>query len=546
MAINFPNNPSDGDTHVASNLTYTYDAAKGIWNISDQTAVTADLSNVATNILPTATNTYNLGSDARRWNHLYLNGNSLFLGGATISSTGSAVNLPAGSTVDGTAIGSGSGGGVEVLADMAALIAKTGMSAGDQAFISATNGLYIYNGTGWYLIASVTNESPTAITGVNSAYSLATDGTPTVITAVSSDPEGFPLTWSYAVTSGSLGTIATVGQADNVFTITPGTTDPDDAGTFEITFSATDGTTGAVSAASTFTLSFATASKKLTGSGFTTTTGNQRASFLRTGGLGVAFSADGSKMYHCTFTSFGITEYDLSTPWDINTATELGDFVIEDVSGMMMTADGNYFVAVERSGTPVGGSIAVYATQTAHSVIGATMVGSAYNCNNVPNYGSVPNACGISADGTKLWWQHQSSNKSVFATLSTPWNASTATLGEIRNLDATPTAGTGNTLAAFIDRNGAVIHYADWSSNAVNETIRQYVLQTPWTWTATETDSYISSNTTDHTFANPSGSNWQNTSITFAGAENPTGNNVFISEYGGGSLTQFAATVTDI
>ena len=54
---------------------------------------------------------------------------------------------------------------------------------------------------------------------------LANDGTATAITAVSEDPEGFPLTWSYAVTTGSLGSTATVSQTDNVFTITPSTDD---------------------------------------------------------------------------------------------------------------------------------------------------------------------------------------------------------------------------------------------------------------------------------------------------------------------------------
>ena len=90
---------------------------------------------------------------------------------------------------------------------------------------------------------------------MDAAYNLATEGTATIITAVSTDPEGFPLTWSYAVTSGSLGSTATVSQADNVFTITPSSTEAD-AGTFSITFSVTDGATGAVNAVSAFTLGF--------------------------------------------------------------------------------------------------------------------------------------------------------------------------------------------------------------------------------------------------------------------------------------------------
>jgi len=113
----------------------------------------------------------------------------------------------------------------------------------------------MYTGSAWYLIATMTNASPTAITGVNATYDLATDGTATTITAVSTDPEGFPLTWSYAVTTGSLGSTATVSQADNVFTITPSTTEAD-AGSFSITFSVTDGATGAVNAVSAFTLVF--------------------------------------------------------------------------------------------------------------------------------------------------------------------------------------------------------------------------------------------------------------------------------------------------
>ena len=144
---------------------------------------------------------------------------------------------------------------VSTLADMDALIAKTGMAVGDQAFVQSNNNLYLYNGAGWYLVATVENAQPTTISGVESAYALASDGTATVITAISNDPEGFPLTWSYAVTTGSLGSTATVSQTDNVFTITP-STDTANAGEFSITFSVTDGATGVVSAVSDFTLSF--------------------------------------------------------------------------------------------------------------------------------------------------------------------------------------------------------------------------------------------------------------------------------------------------
>lgn len=143
--------------------------------------------------------------------------------------------------------------GVTVYADMAALIAATGMSNGDQAYVTTTNQLYLYN-SGWFLVATGANNPPSAISGVDASYNLAKDGTATVITAISTDPEGFPLTWSYAVTTGTLGTTATVSQTNNVFTITPSTTQSD-AGEFSITFSATDGV-NTISAVADFTLSF--------------------------------------------------------------------------------------------------------------------------------------------------------------------------------------------------------------------------------------------------------------------------------------------------
>ena len=155
------------------------------------------------------------------------------------------------------------GSATAIYADMAALIAATGMSAGDQALVTALNKVFMYTGTAWYLVATMTNASPTSITGVDGTYTLATDGTATTITAVSTDPEGFALTWSYAVTTGSLGSTATVSQADNVFTITPSST-PADAGSFSITFSVTDGATGAVQAISAFTLGFSVTNSRYT------------------------------------------------------------------------------------------------------------------------------------------------------------------------------------------------------------------------------------------------------------------------------------------
>ena len=125
-----------------------------------------------------------------------------------------------------------------------------GNAAGRTGYVSDTNRLYIWNGTGWFQIALV-NTNPTITTGGDATYALAKDGTPTVITLVANDPEGVPLTWSYVVSSGSLED-TTVTNEGAVFTITPG----EIAATFDLTFTASDGVNIDTSASS-FTLSFA-------------------------------------------------------------------------------------------------------------------------------------------------------------------------------------------------------------------------------------------------------------------------------------------------
>ena len=203
---------------------------------------------------------------------------------------------------------------VSTLADIDALIAKTGMAVGDQAFVQSNNKLYLYNGTGWYLVATVENAQPTTISGVESSYSLASDGTATVITAISNDPDGFPLTWSYAVTTGSLGSTATVSQTDNVFTITP-STDTANAGEFSITFSVTDGSTGVVSAASNFTLAFSI----LTYASYDNVSFNVSSQDNII--FGLTFNTDGTKMYIGGNQYDNIYQYDLSTAFDLSTAS---------------------------------------------------------------------------------------------------------------------------------------------------------------------------------------------------------------------------------
>ena len=127
-------------------------------------------------------------------------------------------------------------------------------SAGDMALVSSVNKMYVYFLSGWWLMSSLQNASPSGITGNAAIYDLAADGTPTTVTLSSSDPEGFPISWSHSIISGSLGG-TTVTNVNNVFTITP-STDAADAGTFTLRFAASDGQGGESGSQSQFTLDF--------------------------------------------------------------------------------------------------------------------------------------------------------------------------------------------------------------------------------------------------------------------------------------------------
>ena len=292
MAINFPDSPSNGDTFTANSIVYTYNASTTLWDTISAAGSAIDLSAVNEAIIPDTDVTYDLGSSTYRWKDLYLSGSTLHLGAsATISAgSGSEIVLPSikvGSGSNAVKLSASASGGLQTqavvggvtqavqpaggtvqVADLAAMQAIANPAIGAMVSVVANKTIYMYNGTGFYKIAVMVNESPSAITGVNGAYALASDSTATTITAIATDPEGRPLTWSYAVSSGALnGTTVVQGPGDstgpdtNVFTITPHASN---STTFSITFSVTDGVNGAVNAVSTFTLGFIVTNSKYT------------------------------------------------------------------------------------------------------------------------------------------------------------------------------------------------------------------------------------------------------------------------------------------
>ncbi len=147
--------------------------------------------------------------------------------------------------------------------------------AGDQALVIATGVMYIWNtsNNAWYKVATIVNQDPVITSAGDASYSLATDGTPVSIEISASDPEGVTLQYKYVVSTGSIGSTATVTSSatsggtysalnantlttNKYFKITP-STNSSHAGSFSLTFSATDGVNVATSV-SAFSLAFFT------------------------------------------------------------------------------------------------------------------------------------------------------------------------------------------------------------------------------------------------------------------------------------------------
>jgi len=225
----------------------------------------------------------------------------------------------------------------------------SGASTGDQAYVSGNNRLYIWNGTGWYNIALI-NTTP-SISGANASYALAVDGTATTVTITATDPEGIPIT--YSIASDTSGNVATVTQGTgantNVFTITP-STNTANAGTFSLTFRASDGVNIAT-AVSSFTLQFSISNSNYTTALITSVGANNAVnnSFTDSSTNSHTITANGnatqstfSPYRHGGYSTYfdGSGDY-LTVPDDTSLDFGTGDFTVECWINLPERSSGN-------------------------------------------------------------------------------------------------------------------------------------------------------------------------------------------------------------
>lgn len=146
----------------------------------------------------------------------------------------------------------GGGAGVTTHANLAAFPASP--SEGDLAYAEDTDALYLRKASTWERVYTGTDEVLSFNNDPASTIVLLQDGTATTVNLPATDPEGFPITYSYD-TNPSNQAQATITNSGSTYTITP-STNTSNAGNFTLRFKATDGL-HSISKTSNVSLAFA-------------------------------------------------------------------------------------------------------------------------------------------------------------------------------------------------------------------------------------------------------------------------------------------------
>ena len=166
------------------------------------------------------------------------------------------------STIRNAAIEDAGAGGLTVYASVDNL-PTTGLTSGDQAYVTDTSRLYVSNGSGWYNVALV-NATPSLTIDPTGAISLSTTGETTTITLTATDSDYPDAALTFSVESdGSFFGLATLSQDSSVFTITPLSEDSATTTSSTLTFKAFDNISFGTGTTE-FTLNFKVVNSKFT------------------------------------------------------------------------------------------------------------------------------------------------------------------------------------------------------------------------------------------------------------------------------------------
>jgi sugar lactone lactonase YvrE len=135
---------------------------------------------------------------------------------------------------------------------------------------------------------------------------------------------------------------------------------------------------------------------------------------------GLAWKSDGTKLYEMGSGSGKIYEYDVTTAWDVSTASHNGTTIsTQDSSphGLAWKSDGTKLYELGNSSN----KFYEYDVSTPWELSTAS-----HNGTTISTQDSIPNGLAWKSDGTKLYEIGSGSNKTYEYDVSTPWDISTA------------------------------------------------------------------------------------------------------------------------
>ena len=183
---------------------------------------------------------------------------------------------------------------------------------------------------------------------------------------------------------------------------------------------------------------------------------------------GIFFKPDGAKLYIIGDAGNDVNEYDLSTPWDISTALYLQRFVV----GSQETSPSNMFFKPDGTKMYVIGQMGDYVNE--YNLSTAWDVSSASYLQNfsVAAEETTPQGIFFKHDGTKMYVAGNEGNDITEWTLSTAWNISTASYAQGFSVSSQETFPSG----VFFNPDGTKMYVIGLVSDNVNE----YDLSTGW------------------------------------------------------------------
>jgi flagellin-like protein len=185
---------------------------------------------------------------------------------------------------------------------------------------------------------------------------------------------------------------------------------------------------------------------------------------------GISFNNDGSKLYVSGYSNANVYEYDLSTPYDVSTASFVDSLDISSQDsipqGMALNNDGSKLYIIGQSNA----NVYEYDLSTPYDISTGSFSGNSLDVSSEDNY---PNSMSFNDDGSKLYVLGEDNNNVLEYDLSTPYDISTGSFSgnslDVSSEDALPRS------MAFNDDGSKL--YIGGSSDA---NVLEYDLSTPY------------------------------------------------------------------